>query len=67
MALIKITRNTVCAGKAVNVGDIVNAADADCKVLIGLGKAVLASEKEAKSLEKPEIPAGKKSNDGAKK
>ena len=62
MNLLKIIRNTVCGGAQVAPGDIVEASDQDSRVLLGIEKAVKATEKEIKKYLKAkadaEAPAG---------
>ena len=67
MEIIKIIRNTVCGGQPVNAGDIIEASAHDAKVLICLGKAGPASEKQIKSFEKARSEAEKKAADEAGK
>lgn len=47
MPSIRILKNTVCGGKVVRTDQVVNASDADAKILIGAKKAVRAEAVEA--------------------
>lgn len=53
---IKILRNTVCDGKVVEVGEVIEASERAAQVLIALGKAERAIEAEEKAV----LPRGEK-------
>ena len=56
--LIEILRQTVLAGQIAKVGDVLEASPADAKFLIGIAKAIQATEpiiEVAESI-KPSIP-----------
>jgi hypothetical protein len=42
---IHITRNTICGGIAVTVGDVVDASESDARILISNGKAFKVEDK----------------------
>ncbi|MEM4234907.1 MAG: hypothetical protein QXU75_07145 [Candidatus Methanomethylicaceae archaeon] len=53
---IKILRNTVCKGQAVEAGDVIEVDERDALILIALGKAERAIEAEEKAV----LPRGEK-------
>ncbi len=46
MMKVRLLRNTVVGGKAHEAGEVVDASEADARLLFGLGKAVLFEEVE---------------------
>ena len=58
---VKITRNTIAGGQAVNEGQVVEVSDVDGRLLIGMGKAVAvieASEIKTADAQVPNIETG---------
>jgi hypothetical protein len=56
---VKILRNTVAQGKAVNIGEVIDLQQDDARLLIGMGKALPVGEKtvpEAAVLPSAEAP-----------
>lgn len=59
---IRIIRSTVCDGKVVEAGQVVEASDKSAEVLIKMGKAVQVNDAE-RTVEAPEkavLPRGQK-------
>jgi hypothetical protein len=46
---IKMTRDTICGGKAVKTGEVIEAQDKDAKTLILMGKAKATTDKGGKA------------------
>lgn len=49
--LIQVLRQTMLAGQVVRIGEVLEASPADAKLLIGIGKAIAATDKVADLVE----------------
>jgi hypothetical protein len=59
--LIQVLRQTMLAGQVVRVGDVIEASPSDAKLLIGIGKAMVAAAQVAEVVETISLPSRKPS------